>query len=191
MPFGSRMVAVGRQGRRFPLTLAASALFAVFAAPVHAQSGEKHDSVGEDAVDAVTQPLSDLNLRSKDIPLLLTLAQQAPYDLTNLDDCDALRGEVGRLDEVLGPDADAPQDEEGLVNKGLKTGGNILGGMIPFRGLVRQLSGAKAEEKRWEAAIYAGVARRSYLKGYMAGKSCLTSEEETIRSARDVLNLSE
>ncbi|WP_390588372.1 hypothetical protein [Erythrobacter sp. MTPC3] len=157
----------------------------------HAQSGERKDSVGEDAVDAVTQPLSDLNLRNKEIPLILQLAQDQPYNLNEVEGCEALRTEVARLDEVLGPDADQPADRAGLINRGLRTGGNVLGGMIPFRGIVRQISGANAEEKRWEAAVYAGVARRSFLKGYMAGQGCETAEEATVRSAREILGMPE
>lgn len=171
------------------LGLAASIFLVALSAPAAAQNGEKQDSVGEDVLDAVTQPLSDLNLRSRDIPLLLLRAQDAPYDLEGLSECEGLRKEVGALDEVLGPDADAPATEESLVNKGLKAGGNVLGGLIPFRGLVRQLSGAKAEQARWRAAIYAGVARRSYLKGYMQGRDCKTGEEVSVDSARDVLGL--
>ena len=171
------------------LGVATSIFLAALSAPAAAQNGEKQDSVGEDVLDAVTQPLSDLNLRSKDIPLLLLRAQDAPYDLDGLGECEDLRKEVGALDEVLGPDADAPPSEEGLFNKGLKAGGNVLGGLIPFRGIVRQLSGAKAEQARWRAAIYAGVARRSYLKGFMQGKVCKTEDEVSVESARDVLGL--
>ncbi|GMN03923.1 hypothetical protein [Erythrobacter sp. MTPC3] len=149
----------------------------------------QQDSIGEDAVDAVTQPLTDLNLRSKEIPQVLMAAQTEPYDLAGLEECGALRGEVARLDNVLGPDADQPEERASLLNRGLRTGGNVLGGIIPLRGLVRQVSGARAEEKRWEAAVYAGVARRSFLKGYMAGKFCETAEEASIRSARDVLGM--
>lgn len=142
-----------------------------------------------DAVDAVTQPLSDLNLRNREIPLILVLAQQEPYDMAQLGDCDALRAEIAQLEEVLGPDADAPADKEGLVNKGLKLGGSTISGFIPFRGLVRQVSGANANAKRWQAAIYAGVARRSYLKGYLAGQECPSREEMSVQSARDVLGM--
>ena len=162
---------------------------ALFAAPVAAQNGERQDSIGEDAVDAVTQPLSDLGLRSKDIPEILLTAEAAPYDLASVPDCASLRGEIARLEEVLGPDADAPSEQRGLINRALGVGGDMLGGMIPFRGLVRRISGAKAEEDRLEAAIYGGVARRSFLKGYLAGQSCPTSEEIATSSARDLLGL--
>lgn len=191
MPFGSPRHAVGRQRHGHPLVVAASLALFTFATPVAAQSGMQQDSVGEDAVDAVTQPLSDLNLRSKDIPQILLTAQAEPYDLMGMEECSAVRTEVARLNDVLGPDADEPEDEAGLLNRGLRVGGDVLGGIIPFRGIVRRVSGARAAEKRWEAAVYAGVARRSFLKGYMAGKGCETAEEASIRSARDVLGMPE
>ncbi|MEM7688074.1 MAG: hypothetical protein AAF291_03550 [Pseudomonadota bacterium] len=171
--------------------LALAACLGLFAAasPASAQSGERQDSVSEDAVDAVTQPLSDLNLRSKDIPLILQLAQNEPYNLSEVEGCDALQTEIARLDGVLGPDADQPAQRAGLINRGLRAGGDMLGGMIPFRGIVRRVSGARAEQKRWEAAIYAGVARRSFLKGYLAGQSCERAKEATVQTAHDVLGL--
>lgn len=190
MPFGSTRHAVGRQRQGIPHAFAASLILFILANPAVAQSGMQQDSVSEDAVDAVAQPLSDLNLRSKDIPQILLTAQEEPYHLVGVEECSALRTEVARLNDVLGPDADEPQDEAGILNRGLRTGGRILGGMIPFRGLVREISGANAEEKRWGAAVYAGVARRSFLKGFMAAKNCETAEEASVRSARDVLGMS-
>lgn len=179
-----------RCGKRALPPLALAALILLGSNPVWAQSGERKDTVAQDAVDAVTQPLSDLHLRSRDIPPVLLRAQQAPYDLTDLEgQCQALRVEIMDLEEVLGPDADAPAEREGLVNQGLQLGGRILGGLIPFRGIVREISGANAEEARWEAAIYAGVARRSFLKGYARALDCPTYEEETLRSAEEVLGL--
>lgn len=168
-----------------------AALLALAATPAWAQPGEKGDSVGQDAVDAVSQPLSDLNLRSRDIPPVLLQAQAAPYALGAVSDCAAVRREIAALEEVLGPDADAAPEEDGVLNKGLKVGGSLLGGLIPFRGVVRQISGAAAEENRWEAAIYGGVARRSFLKGYGKGLGCLTGDEEALRSAAEVLGMSE
>lgn len=178
-----------RGGKRRSILLPLAACVCVWSSPVLAQNGEKKDSVGEAAVDAVTQPLSDFNLRSKDIPLILQIAQAAPYDLESIDGCLSLDAEIARLEEVLGPDADGPAGKEGLVNKGLQLGGNVLGGFIPFRGLIRQISGANAARAKWEAAIYAGVARRSFLKGYAKGVKCPTPEEAAVQSAEDVLGL--
>lgn len=172
------------------LLLAAVAAGMACTTPAAAQSGAPQDSVGQEALDAVTQPLSDLGLRSREIPLILLAAQGAPYDLSGMATCDQLRGEIVLLEDTLGPDADAVDAEgKGLVNRGLQAGGELLGDFIPFRGLVRRVSGARAHEARWEAAIYAGVARRSFLKGVLAGRECPTMEEQAVSSARDLLGL--
>lgn len=189
MPFGSNITQSGGRSAWRTSALAASLIVAVSACPVFAQSGAKKDSVGEEALDAVTQPLSDLNLRSKDIPPILLRAHVAPYDLEAFETCEALRVEVTNLNEVLGPDADEPEEAVGFLNRGLQAGGSMLGDMIPLRGIVRRVSGAKAEEAKWRVAIYAGVARRSYLKGFMKGLECQTAEEASIESAHDVLGL--
>lgn len=180
-----------RGGERWRMLLALPVCVTVLsmAAPVLAQSGEKKDSIGGDTVDAITQPLSDINLRSKDIPLILQVAEKAPYELSSLGGCKAVEIEIGRLEDVLGPDANAPPDKDGLVNKGLKLGGNMLGGLVPFRGLVRQISGANAERAKWQSAIYAGVTRRSFLKGYMQGLGCQDADADTVKSAEEVLGL--
>lgn len=188
VPFGSSEHRGGKRRNRL-LALPVSIALVAIAGPVAAQSGEKKDSVGGDTVDAITQPLSDLNLRSKDIPLVLQVAEQAPYDLSSLDGCSAVRTEIARLEDVLGPDADAPPDKDGIVNKGLRIGGNVLGGFIPFRGIVRQLSGANAEREKWQNAIYAGVTRRSFLKGYAKGLGCNSAGANPVVSAEEVLGL--
>lgn len=169
------------------LTLAA--LFLGCSISVYAQNGEQNNSVGEDAVDAVTQPFSDFNLRNRDIPLILLRVQSAPYEMEGDVNCDTLSREIADLDSVLGPDADSPPDKDGIINKGLNLGGHVIGGFIPFRGLVRQLSGANAERRRWEAALYGGIARRSYLKGYAKASRCLSPEEASIQSAEQILGL--
>lgn len=179
------------RGRALAIVLALAPVgWAAAEAPAQAQAGEKKNSVGTDALDALTQPLSDLNLRNKDIPAILAEAQQAPYDLAGVTDCASAFAAVSRLDEVLGPDVDAP-DEEGdsIVGKGLELGGNVLGGLIPFRGIVRQLSGANAERARWEASIFAGVTRRSYLKGFARGLGCPSAEEAAVQSSKGVLGI--
>lgn len=165
------------------------AALAISVSPASARDGEKRDSVAQDAVDAVASPLTDLNIVSRDIPPTLQLAQIEPYRLEGLAECPALWDEIEALDAVLGPDADAPADKDGIVNKGLKTGGSFLSGFIPFRGIVRRVSGAKAEEDRFEAAVYAGVARRSFLKGVAQGRECSAPVDDPIEDAHDLLGI--
>jgi hypothetical protein len=193
------MVSVIQTGfGKFAPFIAGGAMLLAAASPTAAaaQNGEKGDTVAEDVLDAVTQPLEDFNLRSKDIPQLLISAQSAPYDLgavSNSDgtgNCQSIQQQVLLLEEVLGADADREPDKEGLANKGLQVGGSLLSGFIPFRGVVRQISGANAQRARMNTAIYAGIARRSYLKGYAQGLGCGTVDEIAVQSAEDLLGLS-
>ncbi|WP_156874116.1 hypothetical protein [Sphingorhabdus lutea] len=157
--------------------------------PAYAYKGQKKGNVGSDAVDAATQPLNDLNLRNKEIPLILLSIGDQPYSAEGLDDCASLYDQIALLDNVLGPDADADSKKTGTINKALKVGGNVLGGFIPFRGVVRQISGANAHRAKMEDAVYAGVTRRSFLKGVAYAKNCATKEEMILQSAHDVLGM--
>lgn len=127
---------------------------------------------------AATTPLSDLHLVSAPIPELLAAAQKAPYALPADSSCTSLAAGVRALDEVLGPDLDAPATEAnpGLVERGA---GVAIGavqrsaeGIVPFRGWVRKLSGAERYSRQVAAAIAAGTARRAFLRGLAQGKGC-------------------
>tara|TARA_R110000772_G_scaffold41357_3_gene96020 strand:+ start:1603 stop:2235 length:633 start_codon:yes stop_codon:yes gene_type:complete len=155
----------------------------MLSAPAMAAQGERKKGTLGNAADAATQPLTDLNLKSVDIPSELLMIQDEPYSLNGLSDCTVLLREISALEGVLGPDADTPDKKTGMVNKALKTGGSFLGGFIPFRGVVREVSGANANRRRMERAIYAGVARRGFLKGYAEAKQCKNAEELAIEAA--------
>jgi hypothetical protein len=132
---------------------------------------------------AATTPLSDLNLVNAPIPETLIAAQQAPYALPASMDCAVIAADIRKLDEVLGPDLDAPVSEanKGLVERGVESaGGAAVGalqrtaeGVIPFRGWVRKLTGAERYSKRVAAAIAAGTVRRGFLKGLNAAQKCV------------------
>jgi len=133
--------------------------------------------------DAVQAPLEDLNLKREAIPQILADAIQKPYDLTGLDHCEAIAAEVGKLDALLGKDFDeppAPKDDRSMTQKGESMGNNAAVGavrgaarsIIPFRGLVRQVTGADAHQKQVDTAIQAGKVRRAYLKGVGMNKNC-------------------
>jgi len=133
--------------------------------------------------DAVTAPLEDLNLKREAIPQILSDAIEKPYDLTGLDHCEAIAAEVGKLDALLGKDFDEPpppKDDRSLTQRGESMGNNAAVGavrnaarsIIPFRGLVRQVTGADAHAKQVDTAIQAGKVRRAYLKGVGMNKNC-------------------
>ncbi len=130
----------------------------------------------------VATPLNDLNLVNAPIPEALAAAQRGPYALPAERDCQALASEIKALDDVLGPDLDAPPSEanRGLLERGTEaTSGAAIGalqrtaeGVIPFRGWVRKLTGAERYSKRVAAAITAGGVRRAFLKGVRAAGNC-------------------
>jgi hypothetical protein len=131
---------------------------------------------------AATTPLSDLNLVNAPIPETLVAAQQGPYALPASMDCTVIAADIRKLDEVLGPDLDAPVSEanRGLVERGAEGVGNAAvgalqrtaEGVVPFRGWVRKLTGAERYSKRVAAAIAAGTVRRGFLKGLSAAQKC-------------------
>lgn len=123
------------------------------------------------ATDVVATPMSDLNLRKTDIPTLLLLAQDQPYDLSGLRRCPQIAAAVGDLDAVLGDDLDVPQDEKNGMSAG-RVAQAAVGAFIPFRGLIREISGANGQDRKLQAAIYAGTARRSFLKGVGEARGC-------------------
>lgn len=132
--------------------------------------------------DAALAPLEDLNLKQQGVPDVLARARSNPYDLTGLDRCEGIAGEIGRLDGALGPDLDEapPPDERTKLQK---AGGAIKDAgvaevraetrsVLPFRGWIRKLTGAARHEKKVAEAIRAGEVRRGYLKGVGMRMNC-------------------
>jgi hypothetical protein len=122
------------------------------------------------AADVATTPLSDLNLRKGEIPALLLSAQDRPYDMAGLTRCSQLTREVNNLDAILGEDIDIT-DPEGGTSAG-KVAQSAVGSLIPFRGLIREVSGADSQDRKLQLAIRAGMARRSFLKGVGMQRGC-------------------
>ena len=123
-------------------------------------------------VDIVTTPANDLNLRRSEIPALLLTAQEKPYDLDGLKRCAGLAAAVGELDAVLGEDIDLPGEASREGPNAGKLAVWAVGSFIPFRGAIREISGANAQQRRMQEAIRAGFARRAFLKGVGEAKGC-------------------
>lgn len=121
--------------------------------------------------DAVATPASDLNIKKDAIPPLLIAAQERPYDLAKLKRCTDIAAAVGELDAVLGPDIDLPQDAARRTSAG-SVAQAAVGSFIPFRGLIREISGANDSQRKLQAAVQAGIARRSFLKGVGGARGC-------------------
>lgn len=128
--------------------------------------------------NAATTPLSDLNVVRADIPEVLKSAAAAPYAQPVDQSCPSLAASIRALDEVLGPDLDAPPSggSPSLLDRGEDAATGALQrtaeGVIPFRGWVRKLSGAERYARQVSAAITAGGVRRGFLRGLSAAKAC-------------------
>lgn len=155
--------------------IAMAAPLAVFASSaVAAEPGKDDKPVTQKeptASDVVETPATDLNIKRDEIPPLLVTAQERPYALRGLDTCRQLSTAIRELDGVLGDDVDVPQSEGRRTSPG-RVAQSVIGSFIPFRGLIREISGANAHDRALQAAVIAGVARRSFLKGIGQAKGC-------------------
>ncbi|MGE3691442.1 MAG: hypothetical protein AB7F98_08685 [Novosphingobium sp.] len=123
------------------------------------------------AGDVAATPFTDLNLRKGEIPPLLVAAEQQPYSLQGLATCQQLAAAIGEFDAILGDDLDVPQPGTQRTSAG-RLAQSVVGSFIPFRGLIREVSGASKRQRELQAAILAGVGRRSFLKGIGQQRGC-------------------
>lgn len=156
------------------LTFAASAGLLLTAHAAGAQTAVAPENVK--AEDVAMSPLSDLNVRKKTVPAALEMAMANPYDLGGIKSCKGLATAIMDLDVVLGDDIDVAtgekSDEEKVGNSAGAIAKSVIGSFIPFRGVIRELSGANAQQREWERALYAGTARRAFLKGIGEQRGC-------------------
>lgn len=139
-----------------------------------AMAGEPEKPVTQKDVtagDVAATPVTDLNLRKGEIPAVLTAAVEQPYTLAGLSTCPQLASAIGELDAVLGDDLDTPKEGERRTTPG-RLAQSVVGSFIPFRGIIREVSGANSKQRELQNAIQAGVARRSFLKGYGQARGC-------------------
>ena len=155
-------------------TFAAAAGLALAAVPALAQTAVAPENVK--AEDVAMSPLSDLNVHKKDVPVVLEMAMARPYDLSGIKSCKGLTTAIMDLDAVLGDDIDVATgektDDEKMGNSAGAIAKSVIGSFVPFRGVIRELSGANAQERQWDRALYAGAARRAFLKGMGEQRGC-------------------
>jgi len=135
----------------------------------------KPRTVRDRAGGIATQPLRDLNMMPATISEELQSIQDDPYDTRHLDTCAAIARAVTALDAVLPPDVDAAVytgDPRSVGEALMDVGGDMIAGLMPFRGVVRAVSGASIAEARRRYAVNRGEARRSFLKGLGLARGC-------------------
>lgn len=114
---------------------------------------------------AIQQPMRDLSLLQDAPPSdVLLMAAAGPYVTDGPADCLAISRELAALDTVLGPDIDG---SSAAPDASAHLAAGVIGGVfgLPFRGVVRQISGAQQREVTQQAAVLAGMVRRAFLKG--------------------------
>ncbi|OHD04596.1 MAG: hypothetical protein A2885_15305 [Sphingopyxis sp. RIFCSPHIGHO2_01_FULL_65_24] len=154
--------------RKSLVLLALSGL--VLAPSAHAQKGAPEDSTIKDTANSVTEPFD-----GKEVPEKLLAIQGAPYSLDGMGKCAAIIQEITELDAVLGPDVNELVDATRAKKREQTAGrvaGSVAGSIIPFRGLIGEVTGANAERRRYATAVYAGTVRRGFLKGVGLERGC-------------------
>jgi hypothetical protein len=138
-------------------------------------NGDKPKTDSEMVTDTVGQPLTDLNMRRKAVPAVLTAVRDNPYAIDTIRNCRELIVEIDKLNAALGPDLDQIEVDgrdrkrkEGMA----QAAGGLVSSLIPFRFLIREISGAGAADRDYREAIYAGVVRRGFLKGWGQNRGC-------------------
>lgn len=126
------------------------------------------------AGDIAMQPVRDVGIDKEEIPAPLVAAVANPYSLAGLKRCKQLGESLANLTAVLGPDfGTAPAEAENRAGKIAEAGGKaVVNSIIPFRGLVREFTGAAPAQRRMNAAIDAGYARRGFLRGVYTQRGC-------------------
>lgn len=154
--------------KRFEFTACALTGIALIAAAPLAAQGRQPSPKAEDV--ALT-PLTDLNITSKDVPEVLLRAVADVYAMDGMATCNSMTAEILRLDEVLGDDYDGYAEGKGGIDVGRAAQG-LVGAIIPFRGLVREVTGAASKDRAMQAAFTAGMVRRGFLKGIGQQRGC-------------------
>jgi len=130
--------------------------------------------------DAALTPLEDVNIKRAKIPDEFKEIRN-PYAVSPDVDCEKIAKEVTVLDGLLGRDWDIPPpDKEGLSERAadgastafLDTVASGASGFIPYRGIVRTVTGANSHATKVRKAYERGSHRRTFLKGMGLIKGC-------------------
>jgi len=151
--------------RKIATMLAAFA--AISAAPAAAQVVSQDPDMG----DAVLSPLEDVNVAQDGLAPILVEATRDPYAHEALRTCNDIVAEIAEIDRVLGNDFDVAE-ESGRKLSPARIARTIVRSFVPFRRVIREISGAESRERRVEIAVTAAMVRRGYLKGLGQSRGC-------------------
>jgi len=160
-------IAAARSGIGRSLVVAMAVLVAV---PASAQTEQKESNVKQ-AGEVVSQPVRDVGLAKTKIPPLLAEVSEDPYGPAGTATCRQIAASIRDLSALIGPDYEstAAPKKQSMIKAG---GQAVVNSLIPFRGIVREVSGAAPAERRYAAAVTAGFARRGFLRGLQRARKC-------------------
>jgi hypothetical protein len=171
------LIVFNRRGRNLLTTLRSTIALCVLLAalPVNAQT--RPSTTGEKAQRIATQPARDVGIMKREIPPILIAARANAYDRAGTRRCGDIDARVQELDAALGPDFDSDRKDKFNTAGNLAVSGveGVVNSVIPFRGLVREVSGAANVDRRYAAAVVAGATRRGWLKGMATVRGCKLS----------------
>ena len=121
--------------------------------------------------DVAATPLRDVNLKKTAIPPVLQRAAESPYSLAGLNSCGRIVAQVNSLNSALGEDIDDAHARGHAFQAG-RLMQSVVDSVIPFSGVIKEVSGASAAQRRLQGAIAAGFARRGFLKGIGLSRHC-------------------
>ena len=153
--------------------IAGAVLISLAARPITVAA---QDSTLDKAGRIASQPARDVGAAKTKIPPILQAAAANPYSRTATKTCRQILTEIAQLTEVLGPDFGTPKKENEAGQIAQAGGETVVNSLIPFRGVVREVSGAAAADRRLTIATQAGFARRGYLRGLQTARHCVQTQ---------------
>jgi hypothetical protein len=113
---------------------------------------------------------SGVGLTGADVPQLLKDIKADPYKQPGQPICDTVPLEIQQITDLIGPDLNtqATADDKSLASRGA----DVARGLVPYRGVVRFVTGANKKDEELREAIMAGYARRGFLRGIQLNLKC-------------------
>lgn len=149
-------------------SLAAVSLIAAACAtePQRQEAVQMIQRTSDEVSDTAYQPLEDFNVVHDEIPIILYNLRGNPYAAPISTNCRNVIAEIRQLDRALGADLDTLEvRDRTAVDTTFSLARSLALGLIPFRGVAREVTGAEAHRREYNAAVLAGTVRRAYLKG--------------------------
>ncbi|MDQ8758336.1 hypothetical protein RCO27_19070 [Sphingosinicella sp. LHD-64] len=166
--------------------IAAAVLALPLAAAGLAQTTHENRPNQNSAGQIATQPARDVGIQRTEVPPVLERAAADPYGLDGARTCAQISAAIIELSGVLGTDFDMPAEAQGSEAGRIAAAGGrmVVNSVVPFRSLIRELSGAADQQRRLEAAVDAGIARRGFLRGLHRSRGCRTGLAAPATAAR-------